>query len=345
MKIIKKDLKKGMIILKAETAEDLWHLSHIIMPEDSVKGSTERKIKLNSGEERNQRVIRKKITLTIRVEKVSYENNRLRLLGIITEGPDEIPRGEHHSIVMEEGDEIKIIKQEWPEWQLEKIREATEEKKEKILAVLFDRETAYFVLLTSKGYELLTRIKGEVQKKDVEEKNKSNFWKEINKQLKEYDERYKVKTIIAASPAFWKEYLKKNLEEELEKKTIYASISDANEKAINELLKRPELKTALEKDRSTKEEKEVEELLKAIANEKAAYGLKEVEEKTMEGSLKKILISQKFMEEEREKGNYKRIDEILRTGEKTKAKIIIITTDEAEKTIQGLGGIAGEKRW
>ena len=61
MKILKKDLKKGFAHLKTDSVEDLWYLSHIIDPGDSVRSSTERKIKIGGEDTRNQKVIRKKI--------------------------------------------------------------------------------------------------------------------------------------------------------------------------------------------------------------------------------------------------------------------------------------------
>ncbi len=35
----------------------------------------------------------------------------------------------------------------------------------------------------------------------------------------------------------------------------------------------------------------------------------------------------------------------MKKAEQTKTKIIIISTEEAKKTLDGLSGIAGKKRW
>ena len=65
MKIIHQNLKHGEIKLKAENLDDLWYLSSIIEPGDLVRGQTERKIKLGDEGDRQQKVIKKKVTLAI----------------------------------------------------------------------------------------------------------------------------------------------------------------------------------------------------------------------------------------------------------------------------------------
>src|SRR3989344_2264428 len=103
------------------------------------------------------------------------------------------------------------------------------------------------------GYEFLLEMKGEVQKKASPEKVKATFYQDVVKQLEEYDKRYELNKIIVASPAFWKEYLIKLInDEKLKEKIILATCSDVGETAINEVLKRPETQEALKQDRISK---------------------------------------------------------------------------------------------
>ena len=344
MRLLKYDQKKGFLHVKAETPEDLWLLSRLITPGCSVRGSTERKIKIGGDDARNQKVVRKKMTLTLQAEKATYEHDALRVLGIISDGPEDVARGEHHSITIHEQDDVKITK-EWLGWELEKIKDAEHASKENILAVLFDRETALYARLTSAGYKILSSDTGDVQKKDAEEQHTSNFWQAISKQLASYDERYNPSSIIAGSPAFWKEYLKQTLSQELAKKTIYATISDTNEQALQELLKRPELKTALEEDRSSQEQQAIDNLLASIAKDQAAYGDADVEEKASMGNLKTLLISDAHLMAAREQGTYDRIEALMKAAEQGKTAIMIITTKAAMEQLDGLGGVAGTVRW
>lgn len=337
--------EKQLAKLAIEHPEDLWYLTHIIDVGDALKASTERKIKIGGEDARNQKVVRKKMTLTLTVEKVELGEGALRVLGIITDGPEDISRGEHHSFNLQEGDTFTITKKAaWAAWQEEKLQESIKAAKENILVVVFDREEALFAKLTTQGHQILSRLKGDVAKKGSDDSVVGNYWGQMIKQLTEYDTRMKPSSIIAASPAFWKDYVKGKLGE-LEGKTIFATVSGVDESALNELVKRPELKSALSADRSAKELVIVEELLVAVSKDTAAYGIEEVEQKANEGALLNIIVSEHFLQQCREEGNYEQLDTILKTAESTKAKIVLISTEDALKQLDGLGGIAGKLRW
>ncbi|MBN1275230.1 mRNA surveillance protein pelota [Candidatus Woesearchaeota archaeon] len=344
MRILKHHRKEGFLHVKADAPEDLWLLSRLIGPGDAVKGSTERKLKLGGEDDRNQKVVRKKMTLTLRAEKATYEHDSLRVLGTITDGPDEVAKGDHHAITIQPGDELMITK-EWQGWQLNKLQEATERSEENIIVVLFDREEALFCRLTNTGHDVLSRIKGEVSKKGEEGVSVSDFWKAIARQASEYDQRYQPRSIIAASPAFWKDYLKESLPEDLAKKAVYATVSSTNEQSLQELLRRPEVKQALREDRGAQEDQLVQELLGAVAKDQAAYGIDEVERKANEGCLKTLLVSDSFMMQERERGDFVRVEQVMKAAEQGKALITIVASKESMKQLDGLGGIAGLRRW
>jgi protein pelota len=213
MKIVSKDLKKGTVKLTVENLDDLWYLSHIIDPDDLVKAKTERKIKIGDGStDRNVKVVRKTVFLELKVEKTELSES-LRILGTITQGPDDISFGSHHSFDIGENDTLEIKKEKWLKFQLEKLDEAVKDKGSKVLIIVFDREEAYFGMIRKDGFKFLTHIKGNVQKKDNNDENISNFYTYILKTTDEYDKIYGFNKIIASSPAFWKDELVKNLNE------------------------------------------------------------------------------------------------------------------------------------
>ncbi|MFA6073506.1 MAG: mRNA surveillance protein pelota [Candidatus Woesearchaeota archaeon] len=344
MQILKKDLKHGEITLKITEQEDLWHLSHILEKEDIVKGRTERKIKI--GNDENARVIRKPVFLAIEVEKVEYEpeNNSLKVLGPIKEGPDDVSLGSYHSFNLEEKESITIIKKRWAKYELDRLNDAQLPKMLSLL-VLFDREDAIIATLSGKGYKKIAELKGDIQKKADIDIKKTDFYKEIYTKIEEVEKRHIINNIIIASPAFWKEYLLAKFSDDLKKKTIVATISDVSDSAINELMKRPELSKALENQRTAQELNEIEDLLKSISNDKAFYGLVDTHNKIMLGATEKVYVSETFLKKMKEKEKYREIDSLLMTAENMNAKIIILTTDEPCKKLDGLGGIAGTTRW
>lgn len=347
MQILKKNLKQGEVSVKVNNAEDLWFLSQVIEADDIVKGKTERKIKIGGEDERKQSIVRKTVFLEMRVEKAEFHkySDTLRVHGVILSGPEDVPRGNYHTFNVEPGSIITIVKEAWPAYQLDKLREATEHLSTKNLLVMMDREEAVFVMLKSQGGEKLSHLKGDVAKKGLEQEGKKDFYKEIIEQIMEYDKRFGLENIIVASPSFWKEYLMREMPEELRKKITLASCSDVSEAAVKEVLQRQELKKVLEHDRSAKESVLVEEILKAIVKDEACYGLDDCKEKAGIGAVKELAVSYEFIQNERQKNRHREVESIMKTVEKMSGKVHILSTEEAEKKLLGLGGIAGILRW
>lgn len=344
MDIIKQNYKEGKVSVRITEEEDLWHLSHLVEPEDLVKGQTERKIKI--GNEENFKVVRKKVNLKLEIEKTEYvpENNALRLLGTIKEGPEDVPLGSYHSFNLEVNDVITINKNSWSNYQIKRLKDSTIPRKKSLLAV-FDREEAIIGILSSRGFQTITEIKGNVQKKVDNSTGSNTFFKDLAKNIEEYKERLSVDRVILGSPAFWKEYVLKELQDNTRKKTMTCTISGVTETAIKELLKSPELGKTLDDDRVAREEKTIDELMKSIHDEKAFYGISDAKEKISLGAAMKVLVSEKFLKNAREEGKYKELDDLLRLAESTNAEVVIITQKEPTTKIDGLGGIAGTLRW
>src|SRR3989338_1324800 len=162
MKILGKNLRIGEVSVIPESADDLWSLSQIIEQGDIVMGKTLRKIKI--GPEESQKSVRKPVYLKLKVEKPELQEHALRLLGTIIEGPEDIPTGSHHSFSIEEGTGITIIKDTWHSFQIGRLEEAARSALKTLICV-FDRESAAFAVLKREGYEVLSKISGNVEKK------------------------------------------------------------------------------------------------------------------------------------------------------------------------------------
>ncbi|MCK5281988.1 MAG: mRNA surveillance protein pelota [Nanoarchaeota archaeon] len=350
MKQISADFRKGYAKVRVENADDLWFLSQVIDEGDLVSGKTLRKLKLGGEEERKTKIVRKPVYIKIRVEKAEFGESQtnLRVLGRIEEGPEDIARGEHHTFNIEEGTEIKIEKTKWLNYQKDKLKEAFSQKSAKILLVVFDREDAYFALMKRYGYEVFGHIEGNVTKKDVDEGKISNFYVEIIDNIREYDKRYKLDHIILASPAFWKDELLKNLNDEtLKSKMVMATCSSVGKSAFNEVLKRDEVRNVLSADRITKEINLVEGLMKGISdNGKAAYGMIETENAANSGAIEILLVSESLIQKLRAKNKFSKIDNIMKIVDSMNAKVHIISSKhEGGTKLDGLGGIGAILRY
>jgi protein pelota len=343
MKIIHKDLKHGIIKVKIDGSQDLWCLSTIIESGDCVSGMTERKIKLGGSEEKSK-ISKRILFLKIIVEKIDYDH-ALRVSGKIIEAPDDIPKGDYHTFDVSDGTVITVEKEYWTKYALKKLDEAVNVQTANILVIAFDREEAIFAVLKSQGYEILPAMKGDVSKKDLEEK-KTNFYQEIYKQLLDYDQKYAYDNIVIASPAFWKEYLMKEIKDDaLRKKIVLATCSSIDDSTINEILKRPELKTVLDKDKSSRELKLIDELLGQISKDNATYGIREVNDKLQSGNVSTLMVSENLILRMRKENKYNILEELMTAAEALNAEVKIISGEESMKKLDGLTGVAALLRW
>ena len=350
MKLLYSNLKKGEVKVLTQNLDDLWYLSTIVEPNDIVQGRTLRKIKAVSSDEKSKEATKKPVFIKLEVEKVEFSKytNVLRVSGVIKEAPEEIPLGEHHTFNVDDNTTITIIKEQWLKYQLDKLKEACSEKKSSLLICVHDREEAYFALFKKYGYEILAHIEGEVQKKREENIKKENFYLAIINKMKEYVERHKIKQVIIASPAFWKEDLMKEVQDnELKQKIILATCSSATKNGIEEVIKRPEVREALKQERTAKEMNKVEELFTEIAkNNLAVYGLKETENASSIGAVKELLITDSFIQKSRSENFYSQVERIMKTVDKTKGEIQIISSEhDGGQKLDGLGGIAAILRF
>ncbi len=347
MDIVKTNFKAGTAVLRVNDQDDLWYLSTIIEPGDFIKSKTTRKVKI--GDSENAKVTKKTITLTIEAETIQLapETNSLRINGKIKEGPEDIPKDSYHAIALFENSEFTIEKPNWLEYQKKKLKEASEKKYNYLLCIL-DREEALFALTKEHGYTILVKIKGDVPKKSKDVEIKKDFQQEIIKALDTYAARYTPESIILASPAFYRENLFKAIKDDtLKKKIVLATASSVSENALDEVLKRPELRNVLKNSRAREEQLVVEELLTTINKEgPAAYGEKEVITAVDAGAISTLLITDEFIKTKREHNEFQNIDKIMKTTDALKGKIHIISSEhEGGKKLNGLGGIAAILRY
>lgn len=346
MKIIHKDLKHGLIKLSIDSLDDLWYLSHIITENDFVSGKTFRKIKI--GDTENAKVVKKPFWLKVQVTKIEFSkySDVLRVSGTVIEGPEEIPNGSYHTFNLEENTEIKLEKKSFLSYQIDKLEEASSTKISNILLVAMDREEAHLATMKKYGYDYLTKISGDVQKKGFEQQTHS-FYKELNKIILDYDKRFNFENIVISSPAFFKEDFLKEVDNEIKNKITLATISSVDKSAFNELLKRDEVKEVLKKEKTSKEAKLVEKLMKEISLDgKAVYGLDETSDAANAGAIEELLVSDNLILKMRQEEKYESLDLIMQLVDKNKGKVNIISSDnEAGQQLDGLGGIAGLLRY
>jgi len=343
------DRKKGRAKVKITNLDDLWHLSRIIEPDDLVSGQIERKIKVGGAEER-ARVERRLFFVKIKINKIKYEAEALRIAGKIIEGPEELPIGASHTLDIQVNSIIKIEKK-WRDYQIARLKEAQEAAvAPKAIVCVLDDSEANIAAITASGVRHLGSIELRLAKKRLKEPKQKEKLGKVVAELMRLDEEKKLDAIILASPIFWKDELLKAIKEKdpkLAKKCKLEDVSTGSKRGITEVINRGVAEKVLKAGRLQKEFKFVEDLLAEISKGGLAeYGLKQVKEAAKSNAIKILLITDKLISKAREKGTYAGIEKLIDSVEKAKAEVHVIDSkNEAGQKLDGLGGIAAILRF
>ncbi len=342
MKIIFKDLKKGIIKLKVDNLDDMWHLTHILDKGDIVEAITYRKEDKQEDISRSKSRARKKVKLTLEVEKVELKD-QLRVGGKILEGAETL--GNYHTFNISENDKITIIKEKWKKADLERLDEAQKTThKPRIFLIVLDDEMATFAILRQTSVDFILDLEGRRQGKQFESKNvKMKYFSEVLNALKYSLEGKNINKIILGGPGFIKDELYdyiKNKDIELSKKIVVTNTSVVGKTGIYELIKSKKVDKILADMKSAKEIEAVEELLYEIAkSKKGTYGIEQVKNAANMGAVNKLLVLDKKVRENSS-------EDIMEACRQTNSKIIIVSSShEGGDKLETLGGVAAILRY
>ncbi len=344
MKLLKKNLRgnEGEISLTIESLDDMWHLKYILEPQDIVFAFTKRRIEGATDKLRPEKADKKTVRLGIQVEKVEFHkfSNRLRVHGTIVDGID---AGAYHTINIEEGSEISIIKK-WKNDQLQRIKEAQiASMRPKVIIAAIEEGEASIGLVRQFGIEESSSLRQSLGKGEGNTRNE--FFGELASQLKWAAE--KVDAVILAGPGFTKEdffeFIRKK-EPELAKKTVLEDTTSIGISGFQEVLRRGAVDRIVEESRIGREALLIEELMKEISiNGKVSYGMADVRNAQSLGAIHTLLITDELLRTEREG---KSIDGFLKDVEHSQGKIVVFSTEfEPGKKLESLGGIAALLRF
>lgn len=342
MKILAFDRKNGVMKLKVESEDDLWHLSNIITAGSKLTMHTTRKLKKEFEGGKRVEQSRVHITLSIEVKKTEYHSylNVLRASGPIVAGPEEISHGEFHTMGIAPGSSLVLEKRFGP-LDLKRLDES-KERQPRLLIVLMDRDEALFSLVGASGIEHPLTVHSHLPPKGKGyESAMEEFFSEIAEKLLEVKDR--VDGIVVAGPGWVKDSFADHVKEKnLGLKFTLESASSATKSALKEVLDRykgRELCVA-------RDTKTVNELFSAIAKNSAAYGIGEVKTAVEYGAASTLIVSDELIRKMQREGTFGELEDTIRMAEERGAAIMIIGSGhEAGDRLMGLGGIAAFLRF
>lgn len=344
MRLLLKDLKKGVIKVIPENMDDLWHLYHVIEKGDRVRALTFRTAEQKGDKLRSKKGEKKPMVLTLKVENVEFHDfsDRLRIHGIIEEGPQDL--GSHHTINLKAGDykDVTIIKDEWKASHLSRLEEAVRSRgKNEVIVVAMDDEEACIAVVRNSGIQVIAELdsgkSGKLYEcKDVE----GEYFSRILNVIKGIGEDL---PLLVVGPGFARERFisfGREKDPQLFKRVFSGSAGNAGINGVYEALKSGKVDRIVSDNRVIMETRLVEKFLEELSKDGAVtYGKNEVLDAISKGAVEHLLI----------------LDRMARTGEgediidlakNMGSKFTIVNSKiEAGKKLEGLGGVAAFLRF
>ncbi|NIQ06172.1 MAG: mRNA surveillance protein pelota [Candidatus Korarchaeota archaeon] len=344
MEILQLDRGQGRLQIKVEGHEDFFVLSRFLKDGDLITSKTTRKIK------RENKVFRKSMVVTLRFTETSYQSfgKRLRISGIIQEGPEDlVSRGSYHTINVEINDILELRREDLTKEDIDQLRKAEKyTKMPPLLLVAIERGVATVGLLSSYELKVIRSLAREVSTKGVEGSKSllHKFFSEVFSIMRQYLDTSKA--VIVAGPGFTKKKFSKFLADKIPNEKVYTgNISTGTRSGLHEIVRRG-LPEKIQKDQRISEETRlIGDLLKHIGKEDglAVYGYDEVKRAITYGAVDTLLISDSTFYSKKMR------DEIMKMIEQTRdmggSFRIISSLHPSGKQFEQMGGLGALLRY
>jgi protein pelota len=343
MRLLDQDPVNGSMRVQIETEDDVWHLFNVIESNDIITSLTARRDEKATDKIRAERAEKKKMVLSIKVEKIEFSDSdlRLRILGVITEGPQDI--GQHHTLMFEVGETLTITKDKWKETQIERLRKAVfESKRPMVVFVSLDQDDATIAVLRQFGLKEIATIRSMRSGKQYQEKETaSGYHDEIISKLVSITEENM--PLVLLGPGFEKELLAesgKRVRPDIFGKAHVHHTGQSGMPGINELMKKGMGAGILRESRVAVEMEAVEKLMELIGKDGAAtYGPKHVENAAKAGAVETLLILDSMIRESDRENMIKNVED-------QKGNVIVVSErHDAGRQLAALGGVAAVLRY
>jgi protein pelota len=321
----------GEVRLFAESVDDLWHLSHLVRPGDLVFATTFRSVEMVHDRIRPEKPEKKPVRLGIRVEGVAFHPyaNRLRISGVIQHGVDE---GSHHTINLDAGTELSVIKT-WRQVDMDRIDRAVKATTSGAVHILAVEEgEAELYRIRQYGPELVSTLTQGSSKGADSGSARGLLFERVSQLLADV-----TGTVVIAGPGFVKDEAAKYLKEkipDLGDRCITVETRRSGRGAVTEALG----KGVLERITGDLQLKREAELLETFL-ERMAYGRTEVEEAVTNGAAEQVLVIDEMVRN-------RQVADLLDRAEHVRAKVTVFSSlFDPGQQLAALGGIAAVLRY
>jgi len=347
--------KKGIVKIIPETFDDFWHLYNVIYRDDRVFARTTREVKVDQKYSRPKRGERIPVFLGVKVTGVHWDRflGRLRVTGTICEAPKTVPAGVHHTLKVRLNMPITIVKKQWYEHQLERLKRASKTSERPIIITSIDDEG--YTIATTTQYciedriSIRTRLPGKLEA-DKRSAAINEYFREASNSLRQVWMNIR-SPIVVIGVGFMKNdfvrFMKREANDIARSVVDVKSVNNGGIAGIYEALRSGLLLKTMKQLRIVEEANVVEEILKRLGKSErnVTYGFIEVERATKLGAVERIVVADTMI---RDSDDEKRllIEQIMKTVEEKGGTIMVVSSQhEAGTKLLGLGGVAALLRF
>jgi len=341
--------RRERITVVPETLDDLWHLTYILEPEDLVSGDTTRRIQRDDDKTRDTGGQREPMWVELSVTDVEFAKfaNRLRVGGEIVDCSREDQLGFHHTLNVEEHDELTVEKV-WQVDQLERLEEAVEAAENPTVAIATVEEgEAHVHTVAQYGVDERASITGTTGKGEYA-RGRDELFDELTEVLRRTD----VEAIILAGPGFTKQDALEHVEDEapaVAEKVQTVDTASVGERGVHEVLKRGAVDRVQTETRISREAALIDELMERIGEgAKSAYGIEAVQKATDYGAVETLLVLDERLREERAgEGDWDvDVNDVVESVERQGGEVTVFSHEfDPGRQLANLGGVAALLRY
>lgn len=328
---------------------------NIIYRDDKVFARTTRNVEPTGEYARPTHGHRITALLGIQVEKVVLDRllGRLRVHGVIRDGPDSIPKGAHHTINLVLDKPLTIVKKKWSKHHLERLERARRTSEKPIVIISIDDDG--YAIATTKQFGIEVKVEERIKlpgKLEAEKRSTamnayfeealsslSRIWRSLRSPI----------AIIGVG------FVKNDFARFIEEKANEISESVVDVKSVNnggvagiyEAFRSGVLLKTIRHLRIAEEAKVMSEILKRLGKNEyhIAYGLDQVKKAVSLGAVEKIVLADYIL---REASDHERLllEELMRNSENQGGEVMVFSTEhEAGTKLMALGGVAALLRF
>jgi protein pelota len=273
--------------------------------------------------------------------------NRLRVGGVIADCSREDQLGLHHTLNVEDYDEVEVTKH-WKPDQLDRIEEAEEAAENPDVAIATVEEgEAYIHTVAQYGTEERGRFTGTTGKGEYA-RGRNELFGDLGAALSRMD----VDAIVLAGPGFTKQDALKHFEDEypdVAEQVTTVDTAGVGDRGVHEVLKRGAVEDVQQQTRIAKEAEFIDELTERIGQgHEASYGPEAVAEAADYGAVEQLLVlDEKLREERGPDGEWTiDVDDVVTSVERQGGEVTVFSSEfPPGQQLRNLGGIAALLRY